>query len=188
VTRTGLTALQGALLHACWPRKSANKLATPLGMKSSSSDMSSCEDLLKLRQPCTFDMIMKMFHLGNLYAAFSMIENCKKNSVDSISIIQKSAIEKLINDIIIPCKTLPNCDVVGQETSRPSLAEIVDLKSPNKSIRATSSTSTLGGQQNKGISAGCALTSLTGARTGLTGAQTGLTGATQSNHLSQAFA
>jgi hypothetical protein len=93
VTRTGLTVLQGALLRACWPRKGANKLATLLGMKSSSSDMASCEDLRKLRQPCTFDMIMKMFNLGNLYAAFSMIENCKKNSVDSISIIQKSAIE-----------------------------------------------------------------------------------------------
>jgi hypothetical protein len=71
---------------------------------------------------------------------------------------------------------LPSCDVVGQETSRSSLAEIVDLKSPNKSIEATSSTSTLGGQQNKGIGAGCDVTGLTGARTGLTGAQTGLTG------------
>jgi hypothetical protein len=176
VTRTCLTALQGALLRACWPQKGANKLATPLGMKSSSSDMASCEDLRKLHQPCTFDMIMKMFHLGNLSGAFSMIENCKKNSVDSISIVQKSAIEKPINDIIVPCKTLPNCDVVGQETSRPSLAEIVDLKSPNKSIEATSSSSMLGGQQNKGIGAGCVLTSLTGARTGLTDAQTGLTG------------
>jgi hypothetical protein len=119
---------------------------------------------------------MKMCHSGNLSGAFSMIENCKKNSIDSISIVQKSTIEKPINDIIIPCKTLPNCDVVGQETSRPSLAEIVDLKSPNKSIEATSSTSTLGGQQNKGIGAGCAVTGQTGARTGLTGAQTGLTG------------
>jgi hypothetical protein len=63
-----------------------------------------------------------------------MIENCKKNSVDSIFIVQKSAIEKPINGIIIPCKTLPNCDVVGQETSRPSIAQIVDLKSPNKRI------------------------------------------------------
>jgi hypothetical protein len=103
----------------------------------------------KLCQPCTFDMIMKMFNLCNLSGAFSMIENCKKNSVDSISIVQKSSIEKPINDIIIPCKTLPNCDVVGQETSRPFLAEIVDLKSPNKSIEATSSTSTLGGGATK---------------------------------------
>jgi hypothetical protein len=75
-----------------------------------------------------------MFHLGNLSSSFSMIENCKKNSVDSIPIVQKSAIEKPTNDIITSCKTLPNCDVVSQETSRLFLAEIVDLKPPNKSI------------------------------------------------------
>jgi hypothetical protein len=34
----------------------------------------------------------------------------------------------------------------------------------------------LGGQQNKGIGAGCTVTGLTGAQTGLTGAQNGLTG------------
>jgi hypothetical protein len=34
----------------------------------------------------------------------------------------------------------------------------------------------LAGQQNKGNSAGCSMTSLTGARIGLTCAQTGLTG------------
>jgi hypothetical protein len=45
VTRTGLTVLQGSPLRACWPRKGANKLAIPLGMKSSSSHMASCEDL-----------------------------------------------------------------------------------------------------------------------------------------------
>jgi hypothetical protein len=71
---------------------------------------------------------------------------------------------------------LPNCDVVGQETSRSSLAEIVDLKSSNKSIEFTPSTSRLERQQNKGNGVGCAVTGLTGARTGLTSAQTGLTG------------
>jgi hypothetical protein len=80
-----------------------------------------------------------------------MIENCRKNSIDLIPIVQKSVIEKLINDIITSCKTLPNCDVVGQETSRLFLAEIVDLKSPNKSIDVTSSTSTLGGNKTKAI-------------------------------------
>jgi hypothetical protein len=89
-------------------------------------------------------MIMKMFHSGNLSGAFSIVENCKKNSIDSIPVVQKSAIEKPTNDIINPCKILPNCDVVGQETSRPLLVEIVDLKSANKSIEVTSSTSTLG--------------------------------------------
>jgi hypothetical protein len=125
-------------------------------------------------------MIMKMFHSGNLFGAFSMIENCKKNSVHSIPIVQKSTIEKPTNDIITPCKTLPNCDVVGQETSRSFLAEIVDLKSPNKSIEVASSTSTLGGQQNKGNSVGCSTTGLTGACIGLTCAQTGLTGGQRS--------
>jgi hypothetical protein len=100
----------------------------------------------------------------------------KKNSVDLIPFNRESLSEEPTIVMSNPCNVLPNCDVVGQETSRPSLAEIVDLKSPNKSIEATSSTSTLGGQQNKGIGAGCAVIGLTGAQTGLTGAQTGLTG------------
>jgi hypothetical protein len=87
-----------------------------------------------------------------------------------------SVVKKPTNDIINPCKTLPNCDVVGQETSRLSLAEIVDLKSPNKSIEVTSSTSMLGGQRNKGNSVGCSTTGLTDAHISLTGAKTGLTG------------
>jgi hypothetical protein len=101
----------------------------------------------------------------------------KKNSVDLIPFNRESLSEEPTIVMSNPCNVLPNCDVVGQETSRPPLAEIVDLKSPNKSIEATCSTSTLGGQQNKGIGAGCSVTGLTGAQTGLTGAQTGLTGA-----------
>jgi hypothetical protein len=50
---------------------------------------------------------MKMFHSGNLSGAFSIVENCKKNSIDSIPVVQKSAIEKPTNDIINPCKILP---------------------------------------------------------------------------------
>jgi hypothetical protein len=92
----------------------------------------------------------------------------KKNSVDLIPFNRESVSEELTIVMSNPCNVLPNCDVVGQETSRLSQAEIVDLKSPNKSIEATSSTSTLGGQQNKGIIAGCAVTGLTGAQTGLT--------------------
>jgi hypothetical protein len=121
---------------------------------------------------------------GNLYDELSEFVNYyikslsdKEDSSKSILVKTESVVEKLISDIINPCKTLTNCDVVGQETSRPSIAEIVDLKSPNKSIEATSSTSMLGGQQNKGNGAGCAATGLTGAQTGLTGGQPGLTAA-----------
>jgi hypothetical protein len=48
-----------------------------------------------------------------------------------------------------PCKFLPNCDVVGQETSQHSLAEIVDPKSHSKSINNTSSALSLGGNKTK---------------------------------------
>jgi hypothetical protein len=100
----------------------------------------------------------------------------KEDSSESILVNLESVVEKPTNDIINPCKALPSCDVVGQKTSRPFLAEIVDLKSPSKSLEVTSSTWTLGGQRNKGNRAGCATTGLTGARTGLTGVQTGPTG------------
>jgi hypothetical protein len=154
-------------------------------------------EIKEWQPPSTIDTLKEMQSLGNLsndlsdfvsYYLKSLID--KEDSSDSIRVYLES-VTKPIDDIINPCKKLPNCDVVGQETSRPSLAEIVDLKSSNKSIEATSSTSTLGGQQNKGIGADCAVTGLTGARTGLTGAQTGLTrgqpgltgGATRSNRL-----
>ena len=68
------------------------------------------------------------------------------DKVDPISVIQKSAIEKLTNN---PCKDLPTCDVVGQDTIRLSQAEIVEPKSPNKSTKTKSSTSTLGGNRTK---------------------------------------
>jgi hypothetical protein len=63
---------------------------------------------------------------------------------------------------------LPSCDVVGQETSRPSLAEILIPKSPSKSIKNTSSALSLGGQQNKGEATGCTEAGLTGGQPGLT--------------------
>ena len=44
---------------------------------------------------------------------------------------------------------MPTCDVVGQYTIRPSQVEFVEPKSPSKST-TKSSTTTLGGQQNKG--------------------------------------
>ena len=66
----------------------------------------------------------------------------RNKSVDPIPVIQKSVIEKPINN---PCKNLP--DVAGQDTIRASQAKIVEPKSPNKSTETKSSTSTLGGNK-----------------------------------------
>jgi hypothetical protein len=103
--------------------------------------------------PSTIDTLKEMQSSGNLSNELSEFVNYyikslidKEDSSESILVNLGSVIEKPTNDIINPCKTLPNFVVVGQETSRLSLAEIVDLKSPNKSIEATSSTSTLGGE------------------------------------------
>ena len=60
-------------------------------------------------------------------------------------------------------------DVAGQHTIRLSQAEIVKPKSPGMSTETKSSTSTLGGQQNKGKDVVCTATGLTGSKTGLTG-------------------
>jgi hypothetical protein len=43
----------------------------------------------------------------------------RKNSADLVPINQESVSEKPPIDMANLCKTLPNCDVVGQETSRP---------------------------------------------------------------------
>ena len=64
------------------------------------------------------------------------------DTVNPIPVIQKSAIEKPAN---YPCKNLP--DIACQDTIRPSQAEIVEPKSPNKSTETKSSTSTLGGNK-----------------------------------------
>ena len=61
-----------------------------------------------------------------------------------VPVIQESVIEKPTNN---PCKNLP--DVAGQDTIRPSQAEIVEPKSPNKSTETKSSTSTLRGNKTK---------------------------------------
>ena len=88
----------------------------------------------------------------------------KKKSVDSISVIQKSAMEKSANN---PCISLP--DVVNQDTIRPFQAEFVNPKSSSKSTETISSILMLGGGQNKGKGSGCTATGLTGLKTGLTG-------------------
>ena len=89
----------------------------------------------------------------------------RNKSVDPIHVIQKSAIEKPTNN---PCKDLSSSDVVGQDTIWSSQAEFVDPKSSGNSTETTSSTSMLGGQQNKGKDADCTTIGLTGSKTGLT--------------------
>ena len=84
------------------------------------------------------------------------------NRIDPIHIIPKSSIEKPANN---PCETLPN--VAGQDEIRPFQGEIVDLKSPSKSIEIVSATSMLGCQQGKDKTVGCDKTDPTGSKTGL---------------------
>jgi hypothetical protein len=81
----------------------------------------------------------------------------QEDSSIPVPVIQKLAIEKSATN---PCETLSN--VAGQDEIRPFQDEFVDPKSPRKSRETTSSTSTFGGQQNKGKGAGCASTILTG--------------------------
>ena len=59
----------------------------------------------------------------------------RNKSIDPIPVIQKSVIQKPTNN---PCKDLPTCDVACQDTIRLSLAEIVEPKSPSKSIETKS--------------------------------------------------
>jgi len=126
--------------------------------------------VIKERQiPFPVDILMKMQSSGNLSDFVSGIVKDfidKENSSIQAPVVQKSVIEKPTNN---PCKDLPICDVVGQDTVRPSQAEIVEPNSPCKSTETKSSTSTLGGQQNIGKTSGCTATDLTGLKTGLTG-------------------
>jgi hypothetical protein len=73
----------------------------------------------------------------------------KKNSVDLIPFNRESVSEEPTIVMSNPCNVLANFDVVGQETSPPYLVEIVDSKSPSKSIEATSSSLMLGGNKTK---------------------------------------
>ena len=99
----------------------------------------------------------------------NVISSVVKDLIDQIDssiqapVVQKSVIENPTNN---SCKNLP--DVAGQVVIRPSQAEFVDQKSPSKCTETNSSTSTLGGQQNKGKGAGCTATGLIGSPTGLT--------------------
>ena len=121
----------------------------------------------ELQTPSTIDILMEMQSLGTLSDTLSnyveyLID--EENSAIPISVIQKSAMEKPANN---PCISLP--DVANQDTIWPFQAEFVNPKSSSKSTETISSTSMLGGQQNKGKGSGCTATSLTGLKTGLTG-------------------
>ena len=118
--------------------------------------------VIKERQiPSPIDILMKMQSSGNLS---DFVSGIVKDFIQA-PIVQKSVIEKPTNN---PCKDLPICDIVGQDTVRPSQAEIVEPNSPCKYTEINSSTFTLGGQQNKGKGAGCTATGLTGSPTGQT--------------------
>jgi hypothetical protein len=131
-------------------------------------------EIKEWQPPSTINTLKEMQSSGNLsnnlsdfvsYYLKSLID--KEDSSKSILVNLESIVEKPTDDIINPCKVLPSCDVVGQKTSRTSLAEIVDPNTPSKSIEATSSASMLGGQQNKGEAAGCTEAGLTEGKPGL---------------------
>ena len=97
--------------------------------------------------PSTIEILMEMRSSGTLSNVISSVVKDLIDQIDSsiqTHVVQKSVIEKPTNN---PCKNLP--DVASQDTIRPSQAEIVEPKSPNKSTETKSSTSTLGGNKTK---------------------------------------
>ena len=109
---------------------------------------------------------MEMRSSGNLSdVVFGIVKDLidQKNSSIQAPVVQKSVIEKTANN---PCKSVP--DVASQDAIRPSQAKIVKPNYPSKYTETNSSTSTLGGQQNKGKCAGCTTTGLTGSSTSQT--------------------
>ena len=113
----------------------------------------------ELQPPSKIDVLMEMQSSGTLSDVLSdFVKHLihKEDSSIPTPVIQESAIEKPTSD---PCKILPM--VAGQVEIRPSQAEFVDPKFPKKSTETIFSSSTLGGQQNKGKGAGCTTTGLT---------------------------
>ena len=97
--------------------------------------------------PSTIEILMEMRSSGTLSNVISSVVKDLIDQIDSsiqTHVVQKSVIEKPTNN---PCKNL--LDVAGQDTIRPSQAEIVEPKSSNKSTETKSSTSTLGGNKTK---------------------------------------
>jgi len=97
--------------------------------------------------PSTIEILMEMRSSGTLSNVISSVVKDLIDQIDSsiqAPVAQKSVIEKPTNN---PCKNL--LDVAGQDTIRPSQAEIVEPKSPNKSTETKSSTSTLGATKQR---------------------------------------
>jgi len=122
--------------------------------------------LKELQPPSKIDVLMEMQSSGTLSDVLSSFVKHlidKEDSSIPTPVIQESAFEKPTID---PCKILPI--VAGQDEIRLSQTEFVDPKSPRKSTETISSSSTLGGQQNKGKGTGCTATGLTSYSTSLT--------------------
>jgi len=120
----------------------------------------------ELQPPSKIDVLMEMQSSGTLSDVLSdFVKHLihKEDSSIPTPVIQESAIEKPTSD---PCKILPI--VAGQVEIRPSQAEFVDPKFHKKSTETIFSSSTLGGQQNKGKGAGCTTTGLTDSPIGQT--------------------
>ena len=123
------------------------------------------QGVIKIKEwkpPSIIDLLKEIQSSDTLSDALSdLVQHLIDQEASSIlvPVIQESVTEKPTNN---PCKDLPICDVACQDTIRPSQAKIVEPKSPGKSTETKSSTSTLGGQQNKGKAAGCTVTGLTG--------------------------
>jgi len=138
----------------CWPESASTQIGDSAGDEnqiivadlSNLSNMAAREQgvkVIKERQiPSPIDILMKMQSSGNLS---DFVSGIVKDFIQA-PIVQKSVIEKPTNN---PCKDLPICDVVGQDTVRPSQAEIVEPNSTCKYTEINSSTSTLGGNKTK---------------------------------------
>jgi hypothetical protein len=106
------------------------------------------QGVIKIKEwhpPSTLDLLNEMKSSGTLSDLLSELVNYLIDKEDNADLDSVS-----VEFIISPCKDLPTYDVAGQDTIRPSQAEFVNPKPPRKSTETISSTSTLGGQQNKG--------------------------------------
>jgi len=90
------------------------------------------------KPPTTIDLLKEVQSSDTLSNALSdLVQYLIDQEASSIlvPVIQESVIKKPTNN---PCKDLPTCDVACQDTIRLSLAEIVEPKSPSKSIETKS--------------------------------------------------
>ena len=110
------------------------------------------EGVIKIKEwkpPSTIDLLKEVQSSGTLSDALSELVQYLIDQEDSsipVPTVQKSAIEEPANN---PCKDLPICDVAGQDTIRPSQAEIAEPNSPSKYTETNSNTFTLGGNKTK---------------------------------------